>query len=106
MDAESRGVESARKAEVHDGGGYDVAWPRPRIGDVLRHLRGQRPASVVKSRNRPYADVEEGHRSTKFAHLADIAPATRARLDRDATAARFTNPEPANALLGYESRKL
>ncbi len=31
----------------------------------------------VKSRKRPNADVEEGHRSTTFAHLANIALATR-----------------------------
>jgi predicted dehydrogenase len=58
----------------------------------------------VKSRNRPSADVEEGHRSTTFAHLANIALATRARLDWDAEAERVTNHEPANALLDYEYR--
>ena len=59
----------------------------------------------VKSRNRPKADVEEGHRSTTFALLANIALATRARLDWDAQAERFTNHDSANELLDYEYRK-
>ncbi len=59
----------------------------------------------IKSRKRPNADVEEGHRSTTFAHLANIALATRARLEWDAQAERFTNNEQANQLLHYEYRK-
>ncbi len=55
----------------------------------------------VKSRKRPNADIEEGHRSTTFAHLANIALATRKRLDWDPQAERFTNcdaGQPALAL--------
>jgi predicted dehydrogenase len=59
----------------------------------------------VKSRKRPNADVEEGHRSTTFAHLANIALATRTRLEWDAQAERFSNSEQANQLLHYEYRK-
>jgi predicted dehydrogenase len=58
----------------------------------------------VKRRRLPKADVEEGHRSTTFAHLANIALATRQRLEWDADAERFTNYEPANALLHYDYR--
>jgi predicted dehydrogenase len=59
----------------------------------------------VKSRQRPNADVEEGHRSTTFALLANIALATKARLDWDAQAERFTNNDQANELLDYEYRQ-
>ena len=59
----------------------------------------------VKSRKWPNADIEEGHRSTTFAHLANIALETRTRLDWDAQAERFTNCEQANQLLHYEYRK-
>ena len=59
----------------------------------------------VKSRKRPIADIEEGHRSTTFAHLANIAMATRKRLQWDAQAERFINCEEANSLLRYEYRK-
>ena len=58
----------------------------------------------VKSRERPHCDVEEGHRSTTYALLANIALATKARLDWDAQAERFTNHAAANQLLDYEYR--
>ena len=58
----------------------------------------------VKSRRTPNADVEVGHRSTTFALLANIALATKSRLDWDAVAERFTNNDPANELLDYEYR--
>jgi hypothetical protein len=59
----------------------------------------------VKSRHKPNADVEDGHRSTTFALLANIALATRARLDWDCQAERITNNDQANDLLDYEYRK-
>ena len=43
----------------------------------------------VKSRKRPIADIEEGHRSTTFAHLANIALATRTRLQWDCSGRAF-----------------
>lgn len=59
----------------------------------------------VKSRKEPLCTLEEGHRSTSFAHLANIALATKERLQWDATKERFTNSEAANKLLHYEYRK-
>jgi predicted dehydrogenase len=59
----------------------------------------------VKSRNSPLCPLEEGHRSTSFAHLANIALATKERLQWDAVNEQFINSEKANALLSYEYRK-
>jgi hypothetical protein len=59
----------------------------------------------VKSRQRPNCDVEEGHRSTTYAHLANIALATKSRLEWDAQTERFTNNDAANELLDYEYRQ-
>ncbi len=59
----------------------------------------------VKSRQRPTADVETGHRSTTFSHLANISLQTRLRIEWDADAERITNSEEANKLLHYEYRK-
>jgi predicted dehydrogenase len=59
----------------------------------------------VKSRKRPLADVEEGHRSTTFSHLANIALAVRKRLDWDPQAERFTNCDEANRMLHYTYRE-
>ena len=59
----------------------------------------------VKSRKTPNADVEIGHRSTIFAHLANISLATRSRLEWDAEKELIANNEAANNLLHYEYRK-
>jgi predicted dehydrogenase len=59
----------------------------------------------VKSRQQPWCPLEQGHRSTSFAHLANIALETKTRLLWDAKAERFTNSEKANQLLHYEYRK-
>lgn len=59
----------------------------------------------IKSRNKPLCPLEEGHRSTSFAHLANIALATKERLKWDPIKETFTNSEAANKLLHYEYRK-
>ena len=59
----------------------------------------------VKSRRRPVCDIEEGHRSTSYALLANIALATRSRLEWDGKAERFTNNDAANEHLDYEYRQ-
>ncbi len=59
----------------------------------------------MKSRNTPLCTLEEGHRSTSFAHLGNIALATRQRLDWDPEKEVFTNSREANRLLHYKYRK-
>jgi predicted dehydrogenase len=59
----------------------------------------------IKSRQTPLCSLEEGHRSTSFAHLANIALATKTRLLWDADKEHFTNSSEANKLLHYEYRK-
>jgi hypothetical protein len=59
----------------------------------------------IKIRQNPVCTMEEGHRSTSFAHLANISLAVKQRLEWDAVNERFTNSEKANQLLGYEYRK-
>ncbi len=93
------------------GGAFQDPAPR-RKGELVKSSDGDLDQlaardflDCVKSRKRPNADVEEGHRSTTFAHLANIALATRQRLEWDPEAERFTNCEQANQLLHYEYRK-
>jgi predicted dehydrogenase len=59
----------------------------------------------VKSRQSPLCPIEEGHRSTSFAHLANIALATGEKLKWDGENEKFINSETANKLLHYEYRK-
>jgi len=59
----------------------------------------------IKSREKPWCDIETGHRSTSFAHLANIALETGIRIEWDAEREVITNSKEANDLLGYEYRK-
>jgi predicted dehydrogenase len=59
----------------------------------------------IKTRGKPLCTLEDGHRSTSFAHLANIALATKEHLQWDSLNERFINSEKANQLLHYEYRK-
>jgi len=74
-------------------------------GGDLTVLHARNFLDCVKSRNRPKADVEIGHRSTTFSLLANISLAARCRLEWDAQREVFTNNKEANQLLHYEYRK-
>ncbi|MFC1574282.1 Gfo/Idh/MocA family protein [Candidatus Latescibacterota bacterium] len=59
----------------------------------------------IKTREKCMVDLETGHRSTSFAHLANIALATGSRIEWDARRERITNNRDANKLLQYSYRK-
>ena len=59
----------------------------------------------IKSRQKPNADVEEGHRSTTLSLLAKISWLTRCRLEWDPEREQITNNDEANSMLHYEYRK-
>ena len=59
----------------------------------------------VKSRETPLCTLEDGHRSTSFAHLANIALEAGSRIEWDPVNERITNNDKANELLHYEYRK-
>ncbi len=59
----------------------------------------------VKSGDEPLVSLETGHRSTSFAHLANISLAMQTRLEWDPVNERFTNNEKANELLHYKYRE-
>jgi predicted dehydrogenase len=71
----------------------------------LTSLHARNFLDCVKSREKPNADIEIGHRSTTFSLMANISLVTGWRLDWDAEKERFTNHEEANNLLHYEYRK-
>ncbi|NND05181.1 MAG: Gfo/Idh/MocA family oxidoreductase [Saprospiraceae bacterium] len=58
----------------------------------------------VKSRNEPLCTLEDGHRSTSFAHLANIALKVGQRIEWDAEKEVITNVKEANELLHYPYR--
>jgi len=59
----------------------------------------------VKSGETPWCTLEEGHRSTSFAHLANIALVAKERIEWDPEKEVITNNKAANDLLHYEYRK-
>ncbi len=69
-------------------------------GNVIRNF-----LDCIKTRKTPLCPLEEGHRSTCFAHLANIALATGQRLQWDPEKELFTNSNEANRYLHYEYRK-
>jgi predicted dehydrogenase len=59
----------------------------------------------VKSRQRPNADVEEGHLSAVMCHLGNLSTRLGRSLTWDAAKERVTNDEEANTLLTASYRK-
>jgi hypothetical protein len=59
----------------------------------------------IRSRKRPVADVEIGHRSVTICHLANITRAAGRKLHWDPRGERFVDDEAANALLDRPRRK-
>jgi len=70
---------------------------------TVQHIRNF--LGCIKTRQPTHCDMETGHRSTTFALLANIALATKSRIEWDPQNERITNNEKANELLHYEYRK-
>jgi len=95
------------------GGQFNSREPRMKAREVeaeggnrdLTSLHARNFLDCVKSRKKPNADVEIGHRSTTMALLANISLATRSRLEWDAEREAITNNAEANKLLHYEYRQ-
>jgi predicted dehydrogenase len=71
----------------------------------LTALHARNFLDCMRSREKPNADVEIGHRSTSMSLLANISLMVGERLEWDADKERFTNSDAANDLLHYEYRK-
>ncbi|MFP4499364.1 MAG: Gfo/Idh/MocA family protein [Candidatus Hydrogenedentota bacterium] len=80
--------------------GSDKGSNRNLTADHMRNF-----LDCIKTREKPHADVEDGHKSTTFAHLGNISLWTKARLEWDAKAERITNNDAANDQLMYEYRQ-
>jgi predicted dehydrogenase len=79
-------------------------------GENVQHIRNF--VQCVRSRRKPNADVEIGHRSTSVCHLVNIARELGRSLKWDPKAERFAGDDEANGLLrrarrsGYELPKI
>ena len=59
----------------------------------------------IQTGREPLCTLEDGHRSTCFAHLANISLAMNMRIEWDPVAERITNSDKANELLHYQYRE-
>ena len=91
------------QAQAVRGAESEVEINEPNNVATANHARNF--LDSVKSRKQTRCPMLEGHRSTTFAHLANISLATKSRLDWDAEQERFNNNEDANQMLHYEYRK-
>src|SRR6266498_5567330 len=73
-------------------------------GDTETVAHARNFLDCVKSRATCNCDIETGHRSTSATLLGNVALATKAHLEWDRTAERFTNNEDANKRLSYRYR--
>ena len=90
QEKEKRGAES------------ELDLNEPNAVATMKHARNF--LDCVKSREEPNCSMLEGHRSTIFAHAANISLATKSRLNWDAENEKFDN-DAANDMLHYEYRK-
>jgi predicted dehydrogenase len=94
----------ARKGQFQAAGRQADAQDIAAMDGDLTHQHIRNFLDCVRSRQRCHCDLETGHRSTSFAHLANMALATRSRIEWDAQEERVTNNDRANQLLDYEYR--
>ena len=71
----------------------------------ITELHARNFVDCMKLRQKPNADVEDGHRSTTMSLIANISLAVEDRLKWDAENERFLNNEQANKMLHYEYRQ-
>jgi hypothetical protein len=75
----------------------------PGPGESVAHIENF--FACLRSRQRPNADVEAGHRSTTLCHLVNIGRKLGRPLRWDPAAERFLGDDEANRLLSRPRRK-
>jgi predicted dehydrogenase len=76
-------------------------------GGYTQHVRDHTRnfLDCIKSRGKPNADIEIGHRSTTMAHLATISLVTESTIHWDPQREQITNLKDTADLMHYEYRK-
>lgn len=94
---------------VTNGSGYTIFRGKEVVekvpGTAHQKLHIENFLDCLVSREKPNADIEIGHRSTRLCHLANIAWRTRSTLRFDAKSETFHDNAAANDLLGRKYRK-
>jgi len=77
--------------------------PEPDASDTLAHIKNW--IECIRTRKKPNADVEIGHRTTTICHLANICRELGRRLRWDPEKEIFVGDDEANALVSRPRRK-
>jgi predicted dehydrogenase len=93
-----------RSLDRWNRGSAPVIEAKKGTGDADTKHHARNFLDCVKSRKEANCDIEIGHRSTSAPLIGNIAYKTKAYLEWDAQAERFTNSEAANKLLSYKYR--
>ncbi len=106
---------SERAYEIVPERGGQFQDRKPRMKPIEKSVQGRNATltadharnflDCIKTREKPNADVEIGHRSTTCSLLANISLAVGKRLEWDAEKEQITNCPEANDMLHYEYRK-
>jgi predicted dehydrogenase len=98
-------IVPTRPGQFQDRSSYIEPFEGDRIDKDLtvQHIRNF--LDCMKTRKQTNCDMETGHRSTTFALLANIALATKSRIEWDPSKERAVNNRDANKLLHYEYRR-
>ncbi len=87
---------------------HEMTKPEKKLGSNNNHalttLHVRNFLDCMASRAEPHADIEIGHRSTTFCHLANISLQLGRRLEWDAVNEHFVGDDEANTMLHYEYR--
>jgi len=105
VDDRASHIVPTRPGQFQEGKGSAVEEKQAVEREDITRLLIRNFLDCVKSRAKVLCDLEEGHRSTTFAHLANIALRSKARLQWDPEQEKITNVPEANGLLDYEYRK-
>lgn len=95
-----RGSFSTNRPELRQGAPDDTAMGK---GEDVAHIRNF--FDSVRSRKKPNADVETGHRATTVCHLVNICRLLDRKLKWDPQAERFEGDDDANGMLSRTRRK-
>ena len=95
-----RGNYTAEPAELMKGAPDPLPEGR---GEDLPHLRNF--FECLRTRKKPYADVEIGHRSISVCHLANIARDVGRKLQWDPAKEQFVGDDEANTYVSRPRRK-
>jgi predicted dehydrogenase len=107
------GTEGLMMLSRHGGGWQVYTRPQSRKPQIVAQGKSRFPdpdhkenfIQSIRSRERPSADVEEGHKSANLVHMANISYRLGRKLDYDPSSESFRGDAEANRMLKRERQR-